>query len=192
MKILETEVLVRSKFLNFMATEYEHNGKQGFWTWATRPNNVKAVIIVAFVKDCNEKANSVYKCEDKLVVIKEFRVPLGDYEYGVPAGLIDGEEKPEDTAIRELHEETGLTVKKVIDVSPFVVNSAGLSDELVCIVYVECDGEISKEGHESSEDIETFLMSRDEVKHLIADKSKKFSAKAWIILRNFVKTGSVL
>ena len=58
-----------------------------------------AVVIVATIDTDGEK---------KLVVTKEFRVPIWDFEYGFPAGLIDDGEDVETTVARELKEEVRL------------------------------------------------------------------------------------
>ena len=54
----------------------------------------------------------------KLVVTREFRVTLGDYEYGFPAGLIEKGESVEQATRRELTEETGLSVTRFTRISP--------------------------------------------------------------------------
>ncbi|MHC4170818.1 MAG: NUDIX domain-containing protein, partial [Planctomycetota bacterium] len=72
----------------------------------------------------------------RLVVTKEFRVPLWDYEYGFPTGLIDDGEDVATAASRELKEETGLDLVKVNHISRPVFSSAGLTDESCHMVLV--------------------------------------------------------
>jgi hypothetical protein len=45
---------------------------------------------------------------------------------------------------------------------------------------------LSKEGLEDSEEIETFLMTQEEVAKLLKDETKKFGAKFWMIAQHFV------
>ncbi|OCB85170.1 hypothetical protein A7U60_g7796 [Sanghuangporus baumii] len=61
------------------------------------------------------------------VIIEQFRPPIGKYVVELPAGLIDEGETPEQTAIRELEEETGFKADKVIESSPIVVNDPGMT-----------------------------------------------------------------
>ena len=50
--------------------------------------------------------------EGKLVMVKQFRYPSGSVLLEIPAGKIDkGETNPEETARRELKEETGYTAE---------------------------------------------------------------------------------
>jgi ADP-ribose pyrophosphatase len=153
------------------------DGKQGVWAYASRkanpqvgtdPIKADAVVIVPLLKNGRSR---------KLVTIKEFRIPLGDYEHGVPAGLYDPNETAEVVAKRELKEETGLKLTKVLYVSPPCVSSAGLSDESVVYVVCECTGEISNDGNESTEDITINVLDLDQVRALLVS-GEKISAKA--------------
>ena len=193
MKIKDTEILLKTQFLNINATEYEDTkGENKFWVWTQRPNGRKAVVIAAVVdKGFVEVQPKVYERDLRLVVIKEFRVPLADYEFGFPAGLIEEDEDIVTAANREFFEETGLKFKRVLRQSPFVYNSPGITDESIAMVYVECEGEISKKGLEASEEIDTFLMTRSDVEALLKDKTLKFGAKFWIVAENFVRYNEI-
>lgn len=189
-KIFRKVPLYTTKFLELVEISYiNKNGKKATWLSAERINGRNAVVIAAIVGHGG--------AEPKLVVTKEFRVPIGGYEFGCPAGLIDGKEDPVTTARRELKEETGLTVKKVLrKPSPLIYNSAGLTGEAVHMVYVEAQGDISQAGNEESEDITTYLMTRDEIRKLMdaaatEDSDVKLGAKAYIIFERFVEHGDI-
>ena len=47
--------------------------------------------------------------KDKVVLIRQYRYPIGGYVYEFPAGLVERGEDYREAAIREMHEETGLT-----------------------------------------------------------------------------------
>ncbi len=115
---------------------------EGSWVMCSRKDDpiadVKpdAVVIIATINSSSGK---------RLVVTKEFRIPIWDYEYGFPAGLIDDGEDITETVRRELKEETGLDLVKINHISMPVYSSAGLTDESCLMVMVEAGGEVSDE-----------------------------------------------
>jgi ADP-ribose pyrophosphatase len=175
MKIESIKTLLKTAFLHFKETTYtDRDGKLKKWTWVGRPGARRAVVIVATTED------------NKLVITKEFRVPLGGVEHGFPAGLIDIGETPTEAATRELKEETGLDVERITSVSPPIYSSAGLTNESVFIVRCVVSGEISSDGHESSEDITTELMGYHMLDALLSS-GKMIGAKAYICIEQFME-----
>lgn len=45
--------------------------------------------------------------EPQVITIFQYRIPIDEWEYELPAGIIGDNERPEHAAIRELREETG-------------------------------------------------------------------------------------
>lgn len=126
----------------------------------------------------------------RLVVTKEFRVPIWDYEYGFPTGLIDDDEDIATTASRELKEETGLDLVRINHISPPVFSSAGLTDESCHMVLAEAKGEVSNKWSEETEDIQVLLLDIDGIQDLLASK-KKIAAKAWGLLYHYAAIGRI-
>jgi len=146
-----------SKFIEGMATDFvDRNNKEQTWFWFRRKGNQKSVAIAAIIKGD----------EDKLVITKEYRHPIGGYEYGLPAGLIDQGNSIEDTIKKEMKEETGLTVTKIHLITPPLFSSTGATDEATAIAFVEVKGKPSQKFLEASEDIETLLLNREEANQL--------------------------
>ena len=85
--------------------------------------------------------------KDRVVLIRQFRYPLGGYVYELPAGLVDPGENYHTAAIRELKEETGLKLEPIVvdDIyqKPYYT-SVGMTDECCGTVYGYASGEISK------------------------------------------------
>ncbi|MFZ9024909.1 MAG: NUDIX domain-containing protein [Anaerohalosphaeraceae bacterium] len=127
---------------------------------------------------------------NRLVLTKEFRVPIDDGEFAFPAGLIDANETIESTVRRELKEETGLDVVTIHHVSPPVYSSAGLSDESCCMVLVTAAGKPSTHLNEAHEQIEVLLYDIGDIRELLKS-NKKIAAKAWGLLYHFAATGRI-
>ncbi len=189
MKIIEAVKLAQTKWLNLFDVRFvDKTGGERFWQVVSRaaePRCVSgqfepadAVVIVPY-----------HTAYNRLVVTREYRVPLGDYEYGFPAGLIDKGENAEQAARRELTEETGFAVTRIAKVSPPVYSTAGISDESVVMVYVECTGETTSRFTTASEQIEVILASPQEAKSLCERRDLKFDAKAWLVISSFAATG---
>jgi ADP-ribose pyrophosphatase len=190
MKIKGSRKLTAEKWLNLFEVRYiARTGNEKSWQMASRLNEPKcitggfhrpdAVVIVPF-----------HCVRDKLVITREYRVPLDGYEYGFPAGLVDKGESVEQAARRELIEETGLTVSRFIKVSPPIYSSAGMTDESVAMVYVECEGEPSNSANTDSELIEIRFISPDEALDLLNDTTLKFDAKAWLAISQFAENNA--
>ncbi|MCB2296477.1 NUDIX hydrolase [Clostridium tagluense] len=197
MAITNITTLADTKYLKLYNAEYiNKNGKPRNWTIASRKDlntlknnyfnaaedNIDAVIIVATYVD-----KATHATEDKLVVIKQFRIPLNDYVYEIPAGLIDPGEDFETTVKRELKEETGLDLIQIDynKTKSKAYISTGMTDESAALVYCTCLGEISKDYLEPDEDIEIMLLSRQEAKNLITSK-EKIDIKALLAIQNFI------
>ena len=181
--------LTDCKWINLFEVIYKHKSEQQRnWLMCSRKTNpiidaakADAVMIVPIVK--TEHGN-------RLVVTKEFRVPIWDYEYSFPAGLIDDGEDITLTVARELKEETGLEVEKIHHISMPVYSTAGMTDESNHMVIVEAKGIATNNLCHSDEDIEVLLMDVDEIKLLLAS-NKKVSAKVWGILFHYARINKI-
>ena len=174
------------RFLNLFCAEYrDKNDRDKQWIFASRstrdnpidnqPETPDAVVIVPF-----------HQRRKELVLVKEFRVSLGGYQYGFPAGLIDRGESIEQAGERELFEETGLTIVRVIKKSPPVFSSSGLTDESVSLLFVECDGNPTDEYNRASEEIEVVFLSIPAAKKILNDETIKMDVKTWIVVDGFI------
>lgn len=189
MRIKGGEKLTDLRWLNLFNIHYvDSYDKERQWQVATRQKHPKcmtgqftvpdAVVIVPF-----------HIGRGKIVMVREFRVPLAGLQYGFPAGLIDDGETVEAASRRELYEETGLSVTQFLKISPPIYSSAGMTDEAIVMVFVECEGLPSAAANEGAEQIEVILASPSEADRMCKDSALNFDAKAWLVLSEFAEKG---
>lgn len=187
-RIIKLKKLTTTKWLNLFQLQYINSkSKVNDWFFVSRkkdPFNNDApdgIVIIATVDTPEGR---------KIVVTKEYRAPIRDYEYGFPAGLIDEGMTEKETVKKELKEETGLDLVRIVGKSNRVYSSAGMTDESVIMYFVEADGEISTKYLEGSEDIQTFLYDVNDIREILGS-DKKIGAKAWGIFYYYSMIGKI-
>jgi ADP-ribose pyrophosphatase len=186
---LVTTKLTDERWLNLYKTTFKHRGKDGSWLFASRERGPKGEPL--------DKTNAVVvvpilvasEGERKLVLIKEYRIPIQTYEYHFPAGLLEKGESVEDCVRRELKEETGFDFLKINHVSKPLVSSSGMSDESVVMVFADCTYGNGKQQLEATEDIEVILVAHNEVREWVGN-DVVFAAKTWPVLLMYQQIGS--
>jgi ADP-ribose pyrophosphatase len=179
MIIRDVTCLTQERWINLFAATFENRGHTGRWVFASRKRrpheerHADAVIMIPILRNPGEPP--------RLVVIREFRVPVGDYCIGFPAGLIDEGETVEDTARREIAEETGLSVTAVHRVTAPLLMSSGLTDESACLAFVDVTGTPNPQP-EQSESLEVELLDYPAVVRLCDDTTARIDVKVWLIL----------
>ena len=103
-KINKITPLTNVKFLNLYELEAENKfGDTHPYYVASRKNEN---IMMAATKEVIPDGVVIYSLfgekADHLIMVRQFRYPLNDYIYELPAGLIDPGESIKETAIREM------------------------------------------------------------------------------------------
>ena len=190
-KVDQINTLAETKYLKLYNAKYTNRmGEDRNWTIASRKPIEK--LNNRFFKGEEDQVDAVvilakHVEKNKLVLIKQFRVPIGDYVIEFPAGLIDGEEDIKEAVKRELKEETGLELLD-IDIEKTknkVYLSPGMTDESVAMVYCSCRGEVSLDNLENDEDIEVLLLDKEELKNLL-NSDFRIDVKAYLGIQNFL------
>jgi ADP-ribose pyrophosphatase len=175
-KIKKIHQVTNEKFLNFYTLDtIKKTGEPGRYFLSSRAPSVEELEIVrketkadgvAMYVICGEK-------KDKVLLIRQFRWPIGNYVYEFPAGLVDEGESLREAAVREVWEETGLKMTP-LDVDymyerPYYMTD-GMTDEACAMVYGYAPDEIKKQHLEDSEEIEVIIADREEVRRILREE----------------------
>jgi ADP-ribose pyrophosphatase len=116
--------------------------RQGSWEYVGRTRGVTAAVMLA-VHD------------GEVILVEQYRVPLGKPCLELPAGLVGDEaqgETVEAAAIRELEEETGYRAGRMVDLGRFYA-SPGMSSEGFNLLRAEALTRVGEGGGVEGEDI---------------------------------------
>jgi len=112
--------------------------------------------------------------KDKVVLVRQYRYPIGDYIYEFPAGLVEDGEEMVSAGVREFFEETGLKLTPCSAAQAYqkpFFTTVGMTDECCGTVYGYCDGLPTNEHQEASEDIQIVLADREECKRILREEN---------------------
>jgi ADP-ribose pyrophosphatase len=145
----------RGKFL-----EIRIDGK---WEYAARPGGMEAAIIIP-IDDAPDGRH--------VILIEEYRVPLGAWCIGFPAGLIgdtSAADNPASAAARELEEETGYQASQWSLIGRFA-SSPGLTDECLTIFTARGLTRVGEGGGVDGEEIIVHRIAINAVRDFLADR----------------------
>ena len=130
--------------------------KAGNWEFVERTRGIHAVVILA-------------EHDGKVILVEQERVPLGGRRcLELPAGLVGDEDDKgvEETALKELEEETGFTAERVERLGEFH-SSPGMIAE--AFVLVRAHG-VREGGEKSEEPITVHLVERSRIAGFVAER----------------------
>lgn len=116
--------------------------RRGKWEYVSRSRGIRAAVILAIE-------------DDHVLLVEQYRVPLGCNCLELPAGLIgdhDASEDPLESAARELEEETGYRADRLEDLGAFY-SSPGMLSESFNLVRAHGLTKISEGGGVDGENI---------------------------------------
>ena len=141
--------------------------------------------------------------ETRLLMSYEYRYPVGQFLLSPVAGLLDPADRESDNplvnaAVREIREETGLTVKETDSIrvlNPCAFSTPGMTDESNAFLCAEItldslDG-LNQEGAEGTELFAGFeLLDRESAERIFRtgrdDHGNFYSLAAWMVLSIFL------
>ncbi len=180
------EKKVGSRFLSYYEMEAVHrDGSVSPYYMVSRnpnPDSLKAVNH----KNAPDGVVIYGLYQDKVVLVRQYRYPIGGFVYEFPAGLVEPGEDMEAAAIREFYEETGLTLHPIPCGSygrPFFT-TVGMTDESCGTVFGTCEGTPTSRHQEATEEIQVVLADKEECRRIL--KEEQLSIMCAYMLMHFV------
>ena len=133
--------------------------RTGKWEYVSRARGIKAAVILA-VED------------DHVLLVEQYRVPLGTSCIELPAGLIGDHDAGEDaltSAARELEEETGYRAAKLDIIGEFF-SSPGMVSESFTLVRATGLTKVGDGGGVDGENIIVHRVALAQLQAFVADK----------------------
>lgn len=125
--------------------------------------------------------------DGKLLLLKEFRMSVNKSIYNLCAGMLEEGEGVRECIRRELYEETGLRVRRYIDILPASYAAVGFSDTTTYTAFVETEGEIADHTSDN-EMIHAAFYDRAEVAELL--RTEEFSSRSQMAAYYFTKNNT--
>jgi ADP-ribose pyrophosphatase len=154
MRITKREVVFEGKYLQVVRKEFNTDmGEGGTWEAVQRKNiyGRGAVVIVALTKD------------GEVILERNWRVPLESFVIQFPAGLTDREgENEEETARRELLEETGYRAERLIPIISVPVSPVLTATRAMHFLAPEVEF-VGRQGKEIGEEIGVLKIPVDKI-----------------------------
>lgn len=190
-EVLGAKKLTNFKFLNLfeLDTTYK-DGTVGKYQVASRASSALDLKAISGRVEADAVAicgSYVINEKHHLVLIRQYRYPVGDYIYELPAGLRDGNETILETAVREMKEETGLDLTVVRfseELNRPFFSSPGMTDETCSLVFGRCVGTPSSNFLEETEDAQVILADYDECYRILREEKidMRTAAAIWLFV----------
>ncbi len=166
------EKKVGNRFLSYYELEAIHrDGSTSAYYMASRDPDPATLTAVTHCVRPN--GVTIYSLLDnKIVLVRQYRYPVGSYVYEFPAGLVEPGESVQEAAVREMFEETGLTLELIPSEfgRPFFTTD-GMTDESCCLVFGHCHGTPTSEHQENTEDIQVVLADKAECRRILKEEN---------------------
>lgn len=133
--------------------------RKGKWEYVSRARGMRAAVILAIE-------------DDHVVLVEQYRVPLGCNCLELPAGLVgdnDVGEAPESAAARELEEETGYRAERIESIGSYY-SSPGMVSESFSLIRAHGLTKISDGGGVEGENITVHRVALNDLDAFIAAK----------------------
>lgn len=181
MQLIKMEKVKDGRYLKNYELTYENKaGKEKTYEIVSR----KELNSISDIGSQPSGVSIIATKDDRLLLLREFRMGVNKFIYNLCAGMLEEQESIEECIKRELYEETGLNVRKFLDILPPSYSAVAISDVKTYIAFVEAEGDFEDHSSEN-EQIEAHFYTRDEVKNMLATEG--FSSRAQLAAYFFTK-----
>ncbi len=152
-QLLKQRLFYRGRRFNFEVNSLRlPNKSEGDWECIRHPGGALAVPVTP---------------EGKLVLVRQYRFTVQGRILEFPAGTVEPHEAPFETIKREIEEETGYRANRWQNLGKFII-APGYSDEYIyAFLAQDLEKLESPPAGDADEDIETILMTPDELEKAI-------------------------
>ena len=152
-KFLESKVVFEGNLLTVYCDKVElPNGKETGREFIRHPG---AVAVVPVTQD------------GKIVLVRQYRYPVGKTMLEVPAGKLDKGEHPDACALRELEEETGYVAHTIKKLSS-IYTTPGFTDEVIHL-YIANDLTLAQQCPDEDEFLDVEEYTKEQIRIMIND-----------------------
>ena len=173
MKLIDLKEMFHGKYLHYYHLNYQNTSDQSKTYEIVSRNSIdtagqlgqtpSGVSIIAF-------------CDDRLLLLREFRMGVNRQIYNLCAGMLEQNESVEDCIRRELYEETGLSVHKILEILPPSFAAVAISDVSTYFAFIEVSGTLSAMHSSANEEITPAFFNATELREML--KKEEFSSRA--------------
>ncbi len=165
-KTIESETIYKGRIIDVHIEKVRlPNGKESTREVVKHPG---AVAVIAKTED------------DKYLFVRQFRKPLERTIVEIPAGKLEANEDPMETAKRELYEETGYKCQRLKHITSFYT-SPGFADEIIHL-YEAFNLTEGQQKTEEDEFVDVLKLTLDEAQKLVEQQEIIDAKTAYAVL----------
>ena len=152
-KKLDSKIVYDGKLLTVYCDKVElPNGREARREFIRHPGAVAVVPVTP---------------EGNIVLVRQYRYPVGKTMLEVPAGKLDKGEHPDACARRELEEETGYVAHQIKRLSS-IYTTPGFTDEVIHL-YIAKNLTLAKQCPDEDEFLDVEVYTKEQIKIMIND-----------------------
>jgi len=143
--------------------------RRGRWEYVSRTRGIGAAVILAIDEPQGDGGQAGQR---HVILVDQYRVPLGRRCIELPAGLVGDEDAGEDPALaaaRELEEETGFRAGRIVSLGRFY-SSPGMVSESFTLFRAHNLVQVGSGGGVAGEDIRVHRVALDSLADWLAER----------------------